>query len=602
MKSIEIEYNRELKPLEAILSDVTHPGEFFVAGAMEIPMPRMEVKGVGALSFPIPRPQIRALVQHATRAPYGRGEETIIDTSVRNVWQIDSASVKIGGKSWAASFGSIVSKVTAGLGCSDETVSAELYKMLVYDCGGFFLPHRDTEKTAGMFGTLVLTLPSFHHGGALRILHAEREVTIESDANEPSEISFAAFYCDCEHEVMPVREGVRVCLVYNLIQDRTKSRQRILKTPNYESQVVGTALFLNDFRSSPQTPLKIVWLLDHQYSPAGLSFSSLKGADAARARVLLQAADRAQCVVHLGVVHIGETGAAEWDGGYGFYDDDEEQHDEGEGEDDDFTAVTVDDSWQYLDEWRDRDDRPAAFGHIPIAKSELIPAGALDKEPPDEKRLTEASGNEGATYERSYHRAALVLWPANRMTDVLLKGGVAAAMPYLKQLTARGKSVRGEAIAAARRIVKAWPADAQQPDRFAMGIPAAGAADRAGMISTLVDMNAPGLVEQFIRDTVIPTYDGTENASLIDSLSVPGVANASVVLSALVKARMPDHPAECIELLRNLSGDSSPSFEQVAKAAVAGLDRIVGQNSEPDGFPQFAGANGRTSAAKRFGS
>ncbi len=75
-----------------------------------------------------------------------------------------------------------------------------------------------------------------------------------------------------------------------------------------------------------------------------------------------------------------------------------------------FTVATVDDAWQYVDEWRDTDDRVVEFGRIPLAGGELLPAGALDGEPPDEKRLTEASGNEGATYERSYHRAALVLW------------------------------------------------------------------------------------------------------------------------------------------------------------------------------------------------
>ena len=155
MEYIEVEYNRELKPLEAILSDVKRPGDFFIAGRVEIPLPRVEVKGVGTLSFPIPGPQIETLVQHATQAPYGRGEQTIVDTSVRNVWQIAPAAVKISGKSWAANFEDILLKVTAGLGCHDVAVSAELYKLLVYDRGGFFLPHRDTEKTAGMFGTLV---------------------------------------------------------------------------------------------------------------------------------------------------------------------------------------------------------------------------------------------------------------------------------------------------------------------------------------------------------------------------------------------------------------------------------------------------------------
>jgi hypothetical protein len=109
LQHIEIEYNQELKPLEAVLSDVKHPGDFLVFGAIESPMPRVEVEGAGRLSFPVPDAQIASMVRRAKRAPYGRGEETIVDTSVRNVWQIASRKVRIGGKSWAANFENILS-------------------------------------------------------------------------------------------------------------------------------------------------------------------------------------------------------------------------------------------------------------------------------------------------------------------------------------------------------------------------------------------------------------------------------------------------------------------------------------------------------------
>ncbi len=174
MKFMEIEYNQDLRPLETVLSGVKRHGDFFVSGALEMPMPKVDVDGVGTLSFPVPEAQFAAIVRQAERAPYGRGEQTIIDTSVRKVWQIAPGKVRIGGKSWAANFESMLSKVSAGLGCGGVTVSAELYKLLVYEREGFFLPHRDTEKTGGMFGTLVVTLPSAHRGGELRIRHAGR--------------------------------------------------------------------------------------------------------------------------------------------------------------------------------------------------------------------------------------------------------------------------------------------------------------------------------------------------------------------------------------------------------------------------------------------
>jgi hypothetical protein len=64
-----------------------------------------------------------------------------------------------------------------------------------------------------MFDTLVVTLPSAHLGGELRIRHVGREVTVDGSATEFSELSYVAFYADCEHEALPIRVGNRICLV-----------------------------------------------------------------------------------------------------------------------------------------------------------------------------------------------------------------------------------------------------------------------------------------------------------------------------------------------------------------------------------------------------
>jgi hypothetical protein len=365
-------------------------------GAMEVPMPRIQLEGVGTLSFPIPHSQIEAMVHQATQAPYGRCQETVVDTAVRNDWQISPNAVNIGAKSWETTFNNILLKVTTGLGCPDPTISAELYKLLIYKTGGFFLAHRDTEKEPGMFGTLVRTLQSAHRGGALRIRHAGREATAASNAADPSELAFAAFYSGCEHEVLPVLEGNRVCLVYNLIQRPGRTGAKRLQTPDYESQIERAGTILEAFWKAPGKAQKLAWILEHQYSPARLSFSALKGADSAKSNVLLRAAARAGCVAHLAVVRIGESGAAEVDDDDYYrsrrvryrYDLEPDGELEGSERNVRFEAVTVDDGWQYLDEWSDRDDRPVEFGRVPLAGGELLPANALDGEPPDERRLT----------------------------------------------------------------------------------------------------------------------------------------------------------------------------------------------------------------------
>ena len=47
---IEVPYNQDLKQLEALLAGVRRPGDFFVQGAFELPLPRVEVEGVGVLA------------------------------------------------------------------------------------------------------------------------------------------------------------------------------------------------------------------------------------------------------------------------------------------------------------------------------------------------------------------------------------------------------------------------------------------------------------------------------------------------------------------------------------------------------------------------
>ena len=145
--------------LAELLSTVQRPGDFFASGRLELLAPRLTVDGVGQIALPLLPVQAEQLIALAERAPYGRGAATIVDTNVRRTWQIGSDRVRIDGKRWRATLDRVVALAATGLGV-DEPVSAELYKLLIYDKGSFFVSHRDAEKVPGMFATLVLALPS----------------------------------------------------------------------------------------------------------------------------------------------------------------------------------------------------------------------------------------------------------------------------------------------------------------------------------------------------------------------------------------------------------------------------------------------------------
>jgi hypothetical protein len=138
--------------LARILPAIRRPGDFYATGIADMFAPNLEVDGVGRISLPLLPMQAEQLIAVAVRAPYGRGEETVVDTKVRRTWQIDADRIHIGGRHWMHTLDAIVAKAAAGLGVAGP-VSAELYKLLIYDAGSFFVEHRDTEKTAGMFAT-----------------------------------------------------------------------------------------------------------------------------------------------------------------------------------------------------------------------------------------------------------------------------------------------------------------------------------------------------------------------------------------------------------------------------------------------------------------
>ena len=100
-------------------------------------------------------------------------------------------------------------------------IKAELYKLNIYACGGFFKAHVDKPRSEKMFGSLVVCLRTQFTGGELVyvVRHHKQEIKYDwssAASDTSSTLHWAAFFSDIEHEVLPVSEGYRVTLTYNL--------------------------------------------------------------------------------------------------------------------------------------------------------------------------------------------------------------------------------------------------------------------------------------------------------------------------------------------------------------------------------------------------
>jgi predicted 2-oxoglutarate/Fe(II)-dependent dioxygenase YbiX len=554
------------------LRSVERPGDFCVGGIREVFMPAIDVDGVGRIAFPILPAQAERLVAIAEAAPYGRGEATVVDREVRRTWQVDSARVRIGGRHWEKTLGELVADVALGLGVSGP-LAADFYKLLVYDAGSFFVDHRDTEKIPGMFATMVLVLPSTYGGGELVVKHAGREVALDLHPEDPSEIGFAGLYADCVHEVRPVTTGFRVALVYNL---RFVDRSRPLKAPDYRDEQARVAEALRSWASAEDAPDKLILPLEHAYTPAELSFGALKGADAGLASVLIKAAAEADCDLHLALVSIEESGSAVHTG---YYDRRGWSRDE-EDEDEEFEVAEVFDRALILSEWRRPDGGEAGFDGFPFAEHELCPPDAFEDLAPDEEHFHEATGNEGASFERTYRRAGLVLWPAGRRLAVLNQAGLRTTLPYLENLTARwetsGASIQSslwrEADELSGHMLRSWP-------RLSWGTNDDTEIGR--MLDLQVRLGNVKRIDEFLAElSAEGHYAASDNGAIVRAAALLPPARATELLVRIVGRNATAHLSACGDLLLRSVATPIGALGDQGRIGAALIDAMPGDTNK----------------------
>ena len=361
----------------------------------------LTVEGVGPVKLPVGAAEERKLVAVARPAMFGLGEETLIDTSVRDTWELRAHQVTLGGD-WDRTLSEALDEVADGLDMSRGTrLRAELHAMLVYGPEQFFAPHQDSEKDDQMVGTLVVSLPSVHTGGELIITHGGRSETYRPVSRD--KIGFTAFYADCVHEVRPVRTGRRVTLTFNvLVSGKPDAAQT---DPDDEL----ADLLREHFRTAPlprwsgdtrPAPNRLVVLLDHEYSERGLSSGLFKGRDVDWVARLREAANRAGCVTAVALAEIQQTMDARRSRGW----------------DDDGTYVVGDliNDEMTLGWWQVANGTAGEKISLGFAESELCAVTPIAKLKPYESQYEGYMGNYGNTVDRWYRRAALVIWPQER--------------------------------------------------------------------------------------------------------------------------------------------------------------------------------------------
>ena len=422
------------------LKDLKGSGKFISVHTTDFQFPGLEVNGVGEIAYPINEMQANALIQVAQKAPFGKGSKTIVDNTVRSTSEIDASQLTFNGKSWAVFLDKIINKIKPDLGLEDYTISAHLYKMLIYEKGDFFLPHKDSEKEKGMFGTLVISLPSKHTGGELVVsFEGVKEVADFAEDSGDYKINYAAFYADCDHEIKPLTSGYRICLVYNLVQQKSNKKIQLTTVENYATQL---AEILIKEQERGNTKPHIV-LLGHQYTPENFSIDRLKLNDRPKAEALLRAAQKAGHYAKLCLVTSYVAGAPEDEGGY--YDDDDDEVDE------DAEMGEVYDQELSIEHWLENGVPP--LNNLSFEEADLIASFALDEDEPIMKESTGYMGNYGPDLMHWYHYGAVVIWTQQTNAQLLLEQNTQTKLEWIGYFNKNLRTVSDSEITAAELIL-----------------------------------------------------------------------------------------------------------------------------------------------------
>ncbi len=383
-----------VKRLTTAIGQATRSAKFCVVGCLPFVDPGLEVEGLGAITLPLKRTTAKELVASCQVAPYGKGTKTLVNKDVRNTLELDPKRFRLS-DAWNVAIANAMRPVAQQLGLPAEQLEARLYKLLVYEKGGFFLPHRDSEKQDRMVASMVVVLPSRFEGGTLIVRHGAAKQTLTFDEAAGGKAPcYAAFYADCEHEVQRVTSGVRLCLAYNLMLKPKRVKPSVAANPAAPADVLAESIGSWVARQ-PAKPL--VFTLEHHYTERGLSLDLLKGVDRQLADLVVAAAEKTDCIVHLAQVSRHLLQFAD-DGSFGrgyfhHYRTPRRAIEIGETYEDDLSGT----------DWTDVRGTKQLWGNIAFDLSAIVSSVPIDDWKPTSEEFEGYTGNAGNTLDRWYH-------------------------------------------------------------------------------------------------------------------------------------------------------------------------------------------------------
>jgi hypothetical protein len=166
------------------------------------------------------KPDVDVILEKSTVSSFGKGDETVLDTTYRNGREISGADIEICDRTFIRDLERAVS-ASMFIG---RRVEMKLYKLAIYEPGGHFDWHMDSTHSDEHHATVLVALNAVWKGGdfIFRRNDVETRTSMKPKVRKDPYhgksrvLPVVGFYTDTEHEVEPVTEGVRIVLQYDV--------------------------------------------------------------------------------------------------------------------------------------------------------------------------------------------------------------------------------------------------------------------------------------------------------------------------------------------------------------------------------------------------
>ncbi|KAK5257071.1 hypothetical protein LTR16_001675 [Cryomyces antarcticus] len=105
--------------------------------------PGLYIEGIGIVGLPLGERDAKAIIQASHQAPFGKGNETLVDVTVRKTWELNADQFQLRNPAWSKFLQKILDNTAEALGVHVSGLRAELYKLLLYEEGAMFKLHQE---------------------------------------------------------------------------------------------------------------------------------------------------------------------------------------------------------------------------------------------------------------------------------------------------------------------------------------------------------------------------------------------------------------------------------------------------------------------------